>query len=56
MIASLACRSLKSSHNEAVKKPLLCEDKNEITSQTSNHLPDIDINHAWVFIFFNPSF
>ena len=33
--------SLKSSHKEELKKPLLCEDYNELTSQTSNKIPDI---------------
>ena len=38
-------RSLKSSHKEAVKKPLLFEDYSDITSPTlaSKHIPDIDI-------------
>ena len=35
-------RSLKSSHKEAMKKPLLCEDYNDLTSPTSNHIQDID--------------
>ena len=35
-------RSLKSSHKEAVKKPLLSVDKNDLTSLTSNQIPDID--------------
>ena len=34
-------RSLKSSHKEALRKPLLCEDCNDPTSPTSNHIPDI---------------
>ena len=34
-------RSLKSSHKEALKKPLLCEDYSDLTSPTSNHVPDI---------------
>ena len=28
---------------EAVKEPLLCEDQSDLTSPTSNHIPDIDI-------------
>ena len=35
--------SLKSSHKEAVKKPLLYEDYSDITSPTSNHISNIDI-------------
>ena len=35
-------RSLKSSHKEALKKPLLCEDYSDLTSPTSNQIPDID--------------
>ena len=36
-------RSLKSSHKEAVKKTLLCEDFSDLTSPTSNQIPDIHI-------------
>ena len=36
-------RSLKSSHEEAPKKPLLCEDYSDLTRPTSNKIPDIDI-------------
>ena len=36
-------RSLKSPHKEALMKPLLCEDKNDLTSPTSNQIPDIHI-------------
>ena len=62
-------RSLKSSHKEAVKKPLLCEDYSDLTSPTSNKIPDIHIAvsvvyvtfkkfcfPACVFILFYPSF
>ena len=35
--------SLKSSHKEAQKKPILCEDNNDIPSHTSNHIPDIHL-------------
>ena len=35
-------RSLKSSHKEALRKPLLCEDYSDLTSPTSNQIPDID--------------
>ena len=40
-------RSLKYSHKEALKKLLLCEDYNDLTSPTSNQIPDI---HIAVFI------
>ena len=36
-------RSLKSSHKEAPRKLLLCEDYNELTSPTSNQIQDIPI-------------
>ena len=36
-------RSLKSSHKEALKKPLLFDDYSALTSPTSNQIPDIDI-------------
>ena len=36
-------RSLKSSHKEALSKLLLCEDYNDLTSPTSNQIPDIHI-------------
>ena len=36
-------RSLKSSHKEALKKPLLYEDYSDLTSPTSNQIPEIDI-------------
>ena len=45
--------SLKSSHKEAPKKPLLCEDYNDLTSPTSNQIPDINIVVSVVYdIFF----
>ena len=34
-------RSLKSSHKEALRKILLCEDYNDLTSPTSNQIPGI---------------
>ena len=62
-------RSLKSSHKEALKKPLLCEDYSDLTSPTSNKIPDIHMAvsvvydtylkilfHASISILFNPSF
>ena len=47
-------RSLKSSHKESLKKPLLCEDFNDlmITSPTSNHILDIDISVSVVMTHF----
>ena len=36
-------RSLKSSYKEAMKKSLLCEDKSDLTSPTSNRITDFDI-------------
>ena len=61
-------RSLKSSHKEAPRKPLLCEDYNDLTSPASNQLPNIHIAvsvvsdtfkfffRAFGFILFNPTF
>ena len=59
-------RSLKSSHKEAHEKPLLCEGYNDLTSPTSNQIPDIHIAvsvlyekihfYPCVFILFKPSF
>ena len=34
-------KSLKSTHKEALRKLLLCEDYNNPTSPTSNQIPDI---------------
>ena len=60
--------SLKSSHKEALWKPLLLENYSDLTSPTSNQIPDIhiavsdacdtlkNIFRAFVFILFNPSF
>ena len=36
-------RSLRSSHKEALEKPLLCEDYNDLTRPTSKQIPDIHI-------------
>ena len=36
-------RSLEYSHKEALRKFLLCEDKSDVTSTSSNNIPDIDI-------------
>ena len=61
-------RSLTSSHKEALKTPLLIEDYNDLTSPTSNQIPDIHIAasviydtlkiifRASMFILFNTSF
>ena len=42
-------RSLKSSHNEALRKLLLCDDYNDLTSPTSNQIPDIHIAVSVVY-------
>ena len=66
----LLVRSLKQSHKEAQKKPLLCEDYSDLTSPTSNQILNIHnstlfllnmtlikiIFHACMFILFNSSF
>ena len=45
-------RSLQSSLKEALKKPLLCEDYSDLTSPTSNQIPDIHIavSVVWHFL------
>ena len=60
--------SLKYSHKEALRKLLLCEDYNDLTSPTNNQIPDTPIAvsvvydtlkkvfPACVFILFNPLF
>ena len=42
-------RSLKSSHKEALRKLLLYEDYNDLTSPTSNQMPDIHIAVSVVY-------
>ena len=42
-------RSLKSPHKEALRKLPLCEDYNDLTSPTSNQLPDIHIAVSVVY-------
>ena len=42
-------RSLRASHKEALKKPLLCEDKSDLTLPTSNHILDRDIVVSLVY-------
>ena len=62
-------RSLKSSHKEALKKTLLCEDYSDLTSPTSNHIQGIYIAvsvayeiflvflfHAFVLVLSNTSY
>ena len=39
-------RSLTSSHKEALRKPFLCEDYSDLTSPTSNQIPDIGLHIA----------
>ena len=45
-------RSLKSSDKEALRELPLCEDYNDLTSPTSNHISDIFINVSVVYEFF----
>ena len=40
---------MKSSHKEALKKALLCEDYSDLTSPTSNQIPDKDITVSVVY-------
>ena len=42
-------RSLKSSHKEALRKPLLCEDYSDLTRPTSNQISDIHIAVSFVY-------
>ena len=42
-------RSLKSSHKEAVEKPLLCEVYSDLVRPTSNHISDIYIYVSVVY-------
>ena len=42
-------RSLKSSHKEELKKPLLCEDFSDLTNPTNNQIPDIPIAVSVVY-------
>ena len=48
-------RSLKSSHKEALRKLLLCEDYNYLTSPNSNQIPDIHIAVSVVYDTFKDS-
>ena len=45
-------RSLVSSNKEALKTPLSCEDYSELTSPTSNKIPDIHIAVSFVYYTF----
>ena len=49
-------RSLKSSHKKALRKLLLCEDYNDLTSPTSNKIQDIHIAVSVVYDTFENSF
>ena len=49
-------RSLKSSHKDALRKLLLCEDYNYITSPTSNQIPDLHIAVSVVYDTFKKFF
>ena len=42
-------RSLKSSHKETLRKPLLCEDYSDLTNPSSNQIPDIHIALSVVY-------
>ena len=42
-------RSLKSPKKEALMNPLLCEDGSDLTSPTSNQIPDIRIAVSVVY-------
>ena len=42
-------RSLRSLHKGALRKPLLCEDYNDLTSPTSNQIPDIHTTVSVVY-------
>ena len=42
-------RSLRSSHKEALRKLLLCKDYSDLTSPTSNQMPDIHIAVSVVY-------
>ena len=45
--------SLKSSPKEALKKPLIYEDYNDLTSPTNNQIPDIHMFLLYVTLFKN---
>ena len=49
-------RSLKSSHKEAMRELLLCEIYNDLTSPTSNQIPDIHIAVSVVYDTFQKLF
>ena len=49
-------RSLKSSNKEALWKPLLCEDYSDLTSPTSNHMPDVHLSISVVYDTLEKSF
>ena len=42
-------RSLKSTHKEALRNPLLCKDYSDLTSPTSNQIPNIHIAVSVVY-------
>ena len=49
-------RSLQSSHKEPKRKPLFCEDYSDLTSPTSNQIPDIHIAVSVVYDTFKKFF
>ena len=48
MVASWAC-DVTEIHKEALKKPPMCEDYNDLTSPTSTHIQDIYIAVSVVY-------
>ena len=49
-------RSMNSSHIEALRRHLLCEDNSDLTSPTSNQIPDIHIAVTVVYDTFKKFF
>ena len=49
-------RSQKSSHKEAPRKHILCEDYSDLTSPTSNQMPDVHIAVSVVYDTFSKFF
>ena len=49
MVASWACEVTEIPHKEAPRKLRLCEDYSDLTSPTSNQIPDIHIAVSVVY-------
>ena len=49
-------RSLKYSHKQAPRKLLLCDDYSDLTSQTSNQIPNIHLAVSLVYDTFKKCF